>query len=141
MTGEGRRKLGDAYAAIAAEKRRSEGQEPDAELLQAEVNKAFRAPVVIAVAASCSEQAKVHQVEELAAVHAAVQNMLLLAHALGLGAIWRTGDPAYHPLMKSAFELGDEDAIVGFVYIGYPDMDKSPPPRDHLSTKTVWIDE
>lgn len=140
MRGEGRKKLGQAYAAVAEAKLREEGREADPAELLAQEKKAYRAPVVIAVAVSPSDAPKVHRIEEFAAVHAAVQNMLLTAHALGLGAIWRTGDPTYHPLMKSAFGLADHEEMAGFIYIGYPETVGTRPQRTHFSEKTVWID-
>jgi nitroreductase len=140
MTGEGRRILGQAYADIAQESASIRSEAELAELRKKNEAKAFRAPVVIAVAAIPSEQPKIPFIEELAAVHAAVQNMLLAAHALGLGAIWRTGDPTYHPKMRQAFGLNEHEQLVGFIYIGYPDMAEPKAERTPLEQKTVWLD-
>lgn len=139
MTGDGRKKLGNAYASVAEANMQNEGKEIDSVTLQKEQNKALRSPVIIAVAASPSDQPQVHRIEEMAAVHAAVQNMLLTAHALGLGAIWRSGDPTYHPRMKEAFELAEHEEMVGFLYIGYPETVSSRIPRTPYTEKTVWI--
>jgi nitroreductase len=108
--------------------------------LRKQEEKAFRAPVVIAVAAVAPPHPKALFAEELAAVHAAVQNLLLAAHALGLGAIWRTGAAAYHPKMKSLFGLTDQDQLVGFIYLGYPDMPHPRGTRSPWQTKTTWMD-
>jgi nitroreductase len=48
--------------------------------------------------------------------------MLLAAHALGLGAIWRSGAMAYRAEVKSFLGLDPSDRIVGFVYVGRPAM-------------------
>ncbi|GLI07605.1 hypothetical protein YDYSG_36350 [Paenibacillus tyrfis] len=136
MTGGGRQALAAAYADIAAEG--MSGQELE-ELRAKQAAKAFRAPVVIAVAVSPSTAKGVSRIEEFAAAHAAVQNMLLMAHALGLGTIWRTGEPAYHPRMKQAFGLGEADAIVGLVYIGIPETTPSEGKRRPAADKTVWM--
>ncbi|WP_127489450.1 nitroreductase family protein [Paenibacillus ehimensis] len=139
MTGGGRQALANAYADIAAEGAAGvSGQELE-ELRAKQGAKAFRAPVVIAVAVSPSTAKGVSRIEEFAAAHAAVQNMLLMAHALGLGAIWRTGEPAYHPRMKQAFGLGEADAIVGLVYVGIPEMAPSEGKRRPVADKTVWM--
>ncbi len=139
MTGGGRQALADAYADIAAEGATGvSGQELE-NLRAKQGAKAFRAPVVIAVAVSPSTAKEVGRIEEFAAAHAAVQNMLLMAHALGLGAIWRTGEPAYHPRMKQAFGLGEADAIVGLVYVGIPEMTPAEGKRRPVADKTVWI--
>src|SRR5690554_3092157 len=64
MTGEGRRRLGDAYAAIAAESTSANTSPPlsaEDQLKQHNnhLAKAFRAPVVIAVAVSPSGDPKI----------------------------------------------------------------------------------
>ena len=138
LTGEGRRKLGEGYAAVAQEEMADPMTEENQNRLRREVEKAFRAPLVITVAAVPSNHPDVLRIEELGAVYAAIQNMLLAAHALGLGAIWRTGKPAYHPKMKEQFGLRERDEILGFVYIGYPAI---PGKRTSYKDKTVWVNE
>lgn len=139
MTGDGRQRLADAYADVAAA-----GADPGlsaetlAELKNKQSAKAYRAPVVIAVLVSPAADSAAPLVEEQAAVHAAIQNMLLAAHALGLGAIWRTGAPAYHPLMHAAFGLKPAETLAGFLYIGYPDMDPPAGRRTDFRAKTEW---
>lgn len=140
LRGEGRRPLGRTLAKIAQEESKAEGGADEQKIKQA-MQKPFRAPVIIAVACIPHlENSKVHKIEEQAAVSAAIQNMLLAAHSLGLGAIWRTGRQCYHPEMKKLFGLGPEDELLGFIYLGYPEAD--PPSRERTSyvEKTVWID-
>ncbi|KIL39084.1 nitroreductase [Gordoniibacillus kamchatkensis] len=139
MTGEGRRVLARIYADIAAERAEGLDAEQLAQLRSKEEQKAFRAPVIIAVAVSPAPDKP--EVEEAAAVNAAIQNMLLTAHALGLGAIWRTGEAAYRELAKQAFGLRPEDRIAGFVFAGYPDMAIKPGKRTPFEQKTQWITE
>ncbi|CAG7634521.1 nitroreductase [Paenibacillus allorhizosphaerae] len=142
MTGSGRQILADAYADIAAENASNLAKKEMEVLRSKQGAKAFRAPLVIAVVVSPSAAPGVIRIEEFAAAHSAVQNMLLTAHALGLGAIWRSGEPMYHPRMKRAFELQEGEELVGLLYIGYPDM--TPPAanrRTSASNKTVWITE
>jgi nitroreductase len=43
---------------------------------------------------------------------------MLAAPALGYGAMWKTGDPAYDPTVKQALGLQPDDDIIGFLYIG-----------------------
>jgi nitroreductase len=140
MTGEGRQRLADAYADIAAEAAEPGlAGEAMEQLRSKNASKALRAPVVIAVAVSPSPKPGVNRMEEFAAVHAAIQNMLLAAHGLGLGAIWRSGEPAYHPRMKQAFGLAESEHIAGLIYIGYPDVLLQPGKREPISAKTVWL--
>ncbi|MDQ0902675.1 nitroreductase [Paenibacillus sp. V4I7] len=142
MTGEGRRLLGKGYGEVAfAEADPTLSEEELSKLKSAQEKKAFRAPVVIAVAVTPSVKAIVPEIEEYAAAHAAVQNMLLTAHALGLGTIWRTGAPTYHPKMREAFSLVGKEELVGFIYIGYPDMEPPKAARVPFAQKTTWVNE
>lgn len=136
MTGEGRRKLGEGYAAVQA----ATTGEADPEQLEKHVKKAFRSPVVITAICSPSDDRRAVKEEELAAAQVAVQNMLLAAHALGLGAVWRSGEPMYHPAMQQHFNLREDEEIVGFIYIGVPDMTPPQPARRPASEVTEWVD-
>jgi nitroreductase len=140
LTGKGREVLGRAYAKIASESMEDPSTEANQIALKKHFEKAFRAPVIIVVAAVCTDSPKVDRREEHAAVHAAVQNMLLQAHALGLGAVWRTGAPTYHVDMKSAFGLLEMDEVVGFIYLGYPANSLPAKARPSYESKTVWLD-
>jgi len=140
MTGEGRKTLGEAYADIASAGWSDLTEEERAKHHEAEVAKALRAPVVIAAVCSPSDDPRVIPQEELAATHAAVQNLLLAAHDNGLGAVWRTGAPTYHPKMKAAFKLDEREEFVGFVYLGYPDMPQPAATRISGAEKTTWLE-
>lgn len=140
LTGEGRRPLGRALVEIAKEKMEDPSTEENQVLLRKSEEKPFRAPLIIAVAATPSDDPKVIPIEEIGAVNAAIQNMLLAAHALGLGAIWRTGKPTYHPKMKELFGLREQDEMLGFIYVGNPDMEQPQGKRIPFEEKTVWID-
>jgi nitroreductase len=111
---QGLERLGDAMA--QAFKRKTPGATP--EQLEAERKKAFRAPVVIVVAARLKREHKVPVVEQMSAVSAGVQNMFLTAHALGYGAMWKTGGVAYDLAVNTALGLQPEDQIVAFLYLG-----------------------
>lgn len=96
--------------------------------------KALRAPVVIAVIARPKTHLpKVVEVEEHHAIGAAIQNILLAAHALGLGAMVRTGPVATLPEVLDFLGLGDSEHVAGFVYVGYP---VDPHDRRPLSRRT-----
>jgi nitroreductase len=120
---------GDArmrFGALMAEslKRRDPTATPP--LLEKERAKPLRAPLIVVVAAEIIEGHKIPAVEQLLAAGAAAQNLQLAAHALGFGAVWRTGAPAYDPFVKQALGLKASDAIIGFMYLGTPDA-PSPP--------------
>jgi nitroreductase len=102
-----------------------------------ERKKAFRAPVVIAVISKRGRD-EVETLENYAACAAAVQNMQLTAHALGLGTIWRTGSLASHPYMRDFFGLEAGDQIVAYLYVGYPDVGERPRRRSPAASMTTW---
>ena len=87
--------------------------------LERERAKVDRAPVIVAVAAKTIDKGvKIPQIEQVLAAGAASQNIFLAANALGFGAMWKTGDAAYNPLVKRALGLEPQDHIVAFLYIG-----------------------
>lgn len=137
----GRELLGNALADISLTKVSEKTEDEIAVARESAMSKAMRSPVVIGVAVTPSDDPKVVELEEYGAVFAAIQNMLLQAHALELGAVWRTGDPCFHPLMNEAFGLREKDKMLGFIYLGVPDMIAKPGKREDAASKTVWVDE
>lgn len=111
--GADREKLGDAMANFL----RTRNPNSPPEHLDAERAKPMRAPVVIVVGAKIMK-VKIPEIEQVCAVAAAAQNMLLAAHALGYGAMWKTGGAAYDPGVKALCGLAPEDHIVAIVYVG-----------------------
>ena len=123
---EARARLGDLAAEALAERQ----PEAPADLLEKERGKPLRAPLIIAVVARIeADHPKIPAVEQLLAAGAAVQNMLLAAHAQGFAGKWVTGANAYAPRIKAALGLGPDDAIAGFVYLGT--LDGKPPVVPH----------
>lgn len=139
LTGDGRKPLGEVLARIAARNMEDPTTEENIAKLEKARNNPFRAPVIIAVAVEPSDNPKAILQEEYAAVNAGVQNMLLAAHSLGLGAVWRTGKPCYDREISNLFSLSEKGEVIGFIYVGYPDM--TPPPRKRKSVDEVtkWI--
>lgn len=80
--------------------------------------KAMRAPTIVVVAARIDTPSKVPSIERVIAVGAATQNMFLAAHALGLGAMWKTGEAAYDEKVKVALGLAADDHVVAFLHLG-----------------------
>ncbi|AXF57580.1 nitroreductase family protein [Salicibibacter kimchii] len=143
--GEGRRPLGKTLRKIAVESMDSEEERSDdeqARKLAKKEEKPFRAPVVITVVVEPATKDKVVDIEEYAAAHAAVQNILLAAHSLGLGAIWRSGAPTYHPEMRRLYNVSERGGVVGFIYIGWPaSTKKKEQRRQDIEEKTTWMNE
>jgi nitroreductase len=139
FTGKGRGELARVRAEIASLQAEAEGESEEmaAGRISRERKKAFRAPVVIAVISKAGRD-EVETLENYAACAAAVQNMQLTAHALGLGMMWRTGPIAYHDRMREFFDLKEGDTMVAHLYVGYPDMAERPRRREAAREKTTW---
>ncbi|MFC4075577.1 nitroreductase family protein [Salinithrix halophila] len=140
LTGEARNRLGDVMKEIKADTMAKEGRTTTADKLEQAKRKALRAPVIIAAVVQPSEDPMVEEIEEVCAVAAGVQNALLTAHALGLGAIWRTGKATYHAKMKAFFHLDERETLLGFLYVGYPATLPRERPRVPIEEKVEWWD-
>ena len=125
IEGDARAKLGTLMAASL----RKRDPEAPAALIERETGKPLRAPLIVAVAAKVeADHPKIPALEQILAAGCAAQNIQLAAHALGFGAMWRTGPAARDPDVKAAFDLSHDDELIGFVYLGTPD--NPPPPRE-----------
>lgn len=140
LRGEGREKLGKVLKDITT----AQQEDPLSENSQAKITKSernpLRAPVIIAVGVEPGNKDNIILKEEFAAVSSAVQNMLLTAHALGLGAVWRTGAICYHPDVRDFFGLSENGEMSAFIYIGYPEFEPKPYTRTSFKELTTWMD-
>jgi nitroreductase len=98
-----------------------------------------RAPVIVVFTFVPSGDPKVVEQEELASVAMAMQNFLLGAYAMGLGAMLRTGPAAYHRSVNEHLDLAPNEIVVGFVYLGYPVADRDKTERRPASDRTRWL--
>lgn len=109
------------------------------ETLRRERQKAFRAPMILVVAAHTTPGVKIPVIEQLLSAGAAAEAMLLAAVALGFNGIWKTGAPAYDDTVKAALGLGTSDAIVGFLYLGSEAVAVAPAaPREWRDLVRRW---
>ena len=86
--------------------------------LTREREKALRAPLIIVVATRCDRSARIPIIEQIVSAACAAHSIMLAAFAQGLGAMWRTGEPAYDNAVKSALGIEPDDLIIGFIYVG-----------------------
>jgi len=136
LTGDGRKKLGDVMSASFADRNPA----APAEGLDKVRALPLRAPVVIAVGADKPADEKTIEAENLSAAAAACQNILLAAHALGLGAIWRTGEWARDAKVKGFLGFAEDQHIVAFIYIGHPDVMPEPYTRVGYEDRVTWVE-
>ena len=141
VTGEAREHLGAIMAEGLRTRLHTSAEESERMRMRLwqESRKPLRAPVILTVATKVALNKQEPLIEDIEAASAAVQNMLLMAEALGLGAIWRTGDPAYDPQVKHWFGLAPEDHIVAFIYIGYPHSARPARLPTPFTAKTTWL--
>ncbi|MEN9685995.1 MAG: hypothetical protein RLZZ28_1781 [Bacteroidota bacterium] len=79
------------------------------------------------------------EIEEIAAVSAAIQNILLAATAAELASFWSTGGMTHHPSMKEYLHLDKQDTILGLLMLGYSDGPAIAGKRDsEISSKIEW---
>jgi nitroreductase len=135
IRGDARERLGEVFAEALAKR------QPDspAEALQQERGRPLRAPVVIAVVARVDPQhPKIPEFEQILSTGAAVENILLAAHAQGFGAKWLTGANAYDDHVKAALGLTGNDRLAGFVHLGT--VDGKPPQVPHADARDLTVE-
>ena len=64
---------------------------------------------------------KISGIEEIAAASAAIQNILLGAQALGIASFWSTGGMTHKKALKEFLGLGEDDIVLGLLFLGYSD--------------------
>ena len=115
VNGSGR----EAFATAVANARRARIPDLTDDQIVAERDKINRSPCIVVVGCVVKKDYdKVPEIEQVLAVGAAVQNMFLAAHALGLGVMWKTGAAAYDAGVKAAVGLAPEDHIVAILHLG-----------------------
>jgi nitroreductase len=136
LQGDARLRLGEVMAQALKDR------QPDAleEALAVERLRPLRAPLLIAVGVEKPTEPKVLEIENVCAAAAATQNLLLAAHALGLGGMWRTGPAALDPAVKAFLGFAPDQHLIGFLYIGYPESEHQFPERPSYEDRTVWME-
>jgi nitroreductase len=115
VQGDARDRLGELFAEALLARKPDAGADEIAKARKAPL----RAPLLIVTIAQLREH-KVPRIEQLLATGCAAHGLLLAAHALGYGAIWRTGDNSSDPRVRQGLELAANEEIVGFIYVGTP---------------------
>jgi nitroreductase len=95
---------------------------------------------VIAVGVDKPTEAKVLEIENICAAAAATENLLLAAHAIGLGAKWRTGEWARDAMVKEFLGFDSDQTIIGFIYVGYPEFVEEFPARPSFEDRVRWME-
>lgn len=136
LTGDARARLGDIMARSLLQRQPDTGPS----VVEAERAKPLRAPVLIAVGVNKPSEPKVVQLENICATAAAVENILIAANAMGLGAMWRTGPAAADPAVKAFLGFDADQPLIAFVYVGYPDGTLEPKPHPGYEDRVTWME-
>ena len=136
IQGSARERLGDLLVELLMEEHPNAPQAT----IEKERAKPLRSPVIIAVGVESSTDPRALQTENICAAAAAVENLLLAAHAFGLGAKWRTGTPAANPRVKTFLGLDPDQPLIGFIYVGLPDKEPPAIERPSYADRTTWME-
>jgi nitroreductase len=98
----------------------------------------LQSSVIIAICMKRQEIEKIPEIEEVAAVACAVQNMHLTATAYGLGGYWSSGPMIYSDEMKAYLNLSEKDKCLGLFYLGYTDKEWPVSHRQPLEYHSEW---
>jgi len=98
------------------------------------------APVGIILLAN-REDDPVRKKMTLQGLSASFQNLLLAAHAEGLGTCWMTGPLMKSELLHEVLGIPFEKEFIAVTPLGYPDMSPPPVPRmdEKMTGKVTWL--
>jgi len=136
FTDQGLKTLADFQSTLYKESSVEKFKEPTYQKLQ---KNPLLASHVIALCMKRDPNKKHPEVEEIAAVACAVQNMYLSVTAYELGGYWTTGGVTYNQKAKAFFGLEDDDKLLGFFYLGYIAVPSPQGKRKPIEEKVVWI--
>ena len=116
------------------------------ELTEESVRRFTSAPVLVLVCLTMKDmhsypderRRRAEHVMAVQSVAAAIQNMLLAAHALGLGACWFCA-PLFCPdVVRKVLKLPSDLEPQALITLGFPAEEPKPPPRKPLSEVVRW---
>ncbi len=141
FAGEGRAKLAELFEQAQQE---DAANKPGARPHDGAHKRAFAAPVWISIGmvpgrrSDGSLQMSID--EEMLAMGGAVQNLHLMASALGLAGMWHSKGPSVHPAVARGLGLEAPDRLLGFFMCGWPSSDWLTSTRRPLSEKVRWVE-
>lgn len=123
IEGEAREDLGALMLEVALQNNPDLSPEKQEKVLA----KPLRAPTIIIVVAAVQAEASVRvpEIEQILSAGGAAQLMMVAAHALGIGAIWRTGSISFDRRFVQGLNLEEQDQIVGLLYMGTAKVTKT----------------
>jgi len=138
FTGEGLKKLASFQSELYKQEAGDNFKEGTYVKLR---EKPLKASHIIAIGMKRTTVKNIPEVEDVAAVACAVQNMYLSLTAYKLGGYWTTGGITYYEKAKPFFGLGENDRLMGFFYIGHIAIPSPSAKRSPLDQKVIWVSE
>jgi nitroreductase len=114
-------RMAEAYAqALASDMADFARENPEKAARQtAKMPKIFaRAPLVVVVVSRADPAARHPEIEQLLSAGAVCHNLIVAATAMGFGADWLTGWPAYDPRALAVLGVGPGEKVAGIIHIG-----------------------
>ena len=103
-----------------------------------ERQKPQQAPLLLIVVTEFQPPKKIPEIEQTLSGGAVCYALLMASHALGFGAQWLTGWPAYRPeVVEYLGHDTDKDKVLGLIYIGSVGEPPEERPRPALDAVTV----
>jgi nitroreductase len=99
-----------------------------------------RAPTLVAVSAVQSATDPVQDEEDLYAAATAAYIVLLAAHGRGLAGYWRTPAVLRSPEGAAALGIGDDERVLGLLYLGPPRQERDAPERAPTAAVVTYLD-
>ena len=135
FTGEGLKKLADFQGELYKKENADFKQEKYLKLTE----QPLVASHIIAICMKRTANTRIPEIEEIASVACAVENIYLSLEAYGIGGYWTTGGVTYTESAKPFFGLKPEDKLLGFFYLGYAAIPSPPGKRKPISEKSEWV--
>jgi nitroreductase len=133
-------KAREAYGAALGQRKAAKLADPDAAReVAAKVTAEHRdLPAMIAVAVRISDDPEVRE-EDYAAAFMGIENLLLAAHAMGLGTHVKSGAVMDDPAARGAVGVREGERIVATIHLGEPGAPPPERPRKAASEVTSWV--
>ena len=98
----------------------------------------LKSSVAVAIIMKRDETGRISELDEIAAVASAVQNMHLTCTAYGIGGFWSTPKIISTTQMNDFLNITSEDKCLGIFYMGYPAIEWPKGQRRPLEYVTEW---
>lgn len=129
-----------AYGEIKGGRRARKVEDPEVAeaILRKTVEETVALPAMVAFTQRLDDDEEIRE-EDFASVYMGIQNVLLAAMEVGLGAHVKTGAVLEDPATRAAFGVGSRERVVALVQLGEPAAIPKPKPRRSATELTRWL--